>query len=121
MGCGCNAPCANCAPPDVDSRLPYAYLADLALDPVLGPRLGGGLVPSGVSAGGNIAKPGGGPAPGVTQASSPDPLAGSYPAIRHDFHFDYSTPAMFFQRDRLIDPAMNRELGGLLGGPVGNF
>lgn len=91
-------------------------LSNADLNPVLGPYLGGGF--SGSYLGSGVGRVGGGLTPPVHLAASPDPNASRYEPVRHDFRFDYSTPTMIFQRDRFTDPALNRELGGIVGGEV---
>lgn len=108
--CGCDK-----SQPGVDSRLAAAPGSLAEPGPVLGPYLGGGVVGTGLGAG-NIAKVGGGVTLAVHTVTPRNPdLGGPYEAIRHDYHFDFSTPTMIFQRDRFTDPALNRELGGMGG------
>jgi hypothetical protein len=114
--------CADCGGGGGDRHpaVPNVLYSNEHLDPVLGPYLGGGVVGTGLGAG-NIAKVGGGLEPfAVHLHASPDPGL-PYPAVRHDFHYDYSTPTMIFQRDRFIDAPLDRELGGIRGGMIGQL
>ena len=125
MGCnGCNGDGAPGWWPATVGNWPAGRAQTIAHDvasddsvgPVLGPYLGGGIVGTGLGAG-NVAKVGGGWEPlAVHLAESPD-LTLPYPPVRHDFHYDFSTPTMIFRR-RDQDPN-HRELGGLQGGALG--
>lgn len=98
----------------MDSRLPATHPVRGHGSPVLGPTLGGGISGSGIGSG--VGRVGGGLFPPNLIVAGPDPV--SYPQARVDFHFDYSTPKRIFERDIQIDPALNRELGGLFGGNI---
>jgi hypothetical protein len=107
--------CVNCnssekrPPAQVDPRLPHAQQVRAHGDPVLGPTLGGGL--SGSHIGSGVGRVGGGDTPANLWASSPDPV--HYPQVVQVFHADWSTPRRIFERGIVMNPALDRELGGL--------
>lgn len=77
--------------------------------PVLGPTLGGGLSGSGIGSG--FGRVGGGNDAPVLWAEG---AIFSYPQVRVDYHFDYSTPQRIFERGpNMLGAGLLRELGGL--------
>ena len=109
--CGCNCEEPN-PTPGLDSRTLATWRVRAQEGGALGPHLGGGVSSAGLNEACTLPVAGGGFAPAMTHAAV-DVV--SYPQLRRDFHWDWSTPdKLGFSPPPAANQALKRQFGGLV-------